>query len=138
MKTLKSKLTLVLTALFLFNVISVAGQQKPVQPKVKTIIVYEEKFDKLVSKKLKESETTYDANGNILEDIQYKDGKIDKHFKYVYDANNNKIKETELDPSGNIGEYSEYKYNNNLRTEKTVYDPQGKVKSKKQYVYTTF
>lgn len=118
--------------------VSSYGQQSPEQPKIKTVVVYEEKYDKLISKKLKESETTYDINGNILEDIQYKDGKVDKHFRYVYDSNNNKIKETEFDQSGNVKEYSEYKYDRNLRIEKTVYDPQGKMTMRKDYVYTTF
>jgi antitoxin component YwqK of YwqJK toxin-antitoxin module len=119
-------------------VAGIYGQQKPEQPKIKTVVVYEEKYDKLISKKLKESETTYDINGNILEDIQYKDGKIDKHFTYEYDSNNNKIKETEFDQSGKVKEYSEYKYDRNLRIEKTVYDPQGKMTMRKDYVYTTF
>jgi hypothetical protein len=137
MKTIKSNLIFVLTVIFIFSAVNLTAQQTA-QPKVKTITVYEEKFDKIISKKLKESETTYDVNGNILEDIQYKDGKVDKHFKYQYDANNNKIKETEYDSSGNIKEYSEYKYDRNLRIEKTVYDPKGKVKMKKEYIYTTY
>ena len=138
MKTLKNKLVFAVMAVFIFSVPGLNAQQAPVAPKVKTVIVYEEKFDKLVSKKLKESETTYDANGNILEDIQYKEGKEDKHFKYQYDANNNKIRETEFDPSGNISEYSEYKYDRNLRVEKTVFTPQGKMTLKKVYIYTTY
>ncbi len=138
MKTRKSYLVLGLMTVFLISTVRITAQQNSVTPKVKTVVVYEEKFDKLVSKKLKESETTYDINGNILEDIQYKEGKVDKHFKYQYDANNNKIKETEYDPSGNVEEYSEYKYDRNLRMEKIVYDPQGKVTLKKAYIYTTF
>lgn len=138
MKTIKCNMILILMAVFILSVVNVSAQQQPITPKVKTVIVYEEKFDKLVSKKLKESETTYDVNGNIIEDIQYKEGKIDTHFKYQYDTNNNKIKETELDPSGNIAEYSEYKYEKNLRVEKTVFDPKGKVTMKKEYVYTTY
>ncbi len=123
---------------FLFSMPCLNAQQASPAPKVKTVIVYEEKFDKLVSKKLKESETTYDVNGNILEDIQYKEGKVDKHFKYQYDANNNKVKETEYDSSGNISEYSEYKYDRNLRVEKTVFTSQGKMTLKKVYIYTTY
>ena len=138
MKTFKSMLVFGLITVFLFSALNISAQQGTVAPKVKTVIVYEEKFDKLVSKKLKESETTYDVNGNILEDIQYKEGKVDKHFKYQYDANNNKIKETEYDPSGNVSEYSEYKYDRNLRVEKTVFSPQGKMTLKKVYIYTTY
>ena len=138
MRPSKRSFFLILTIIFMSGAVNVSAQQADSDPKVKSITVYEEKFDKLVSKQVKESETTYDVKGNILEDIQYLDGKVDKHFKYQYDANNNKIKETEFDPSGNIAEYSEYKYDKNLRIEKTVYDPKGKLKLKKVYVYTTF
>jgi hypothetical protein len=138
MKPEKRNMMLTLAAIFIVSTVNVFGQQTTTAPKVKSITVYEEKFDKLVSQKYKETETTYDAKGNILEDIQYKVGKVDKHFKYEYDANSNKIKETEYDPSGNIEEYSEYKYDKNLRVEKTVFDPKGKVKSKKVYIYTTY
>jgi hypothetical protein len=138
MRPFKRNLILFLTVILIVMTVNVSGQQNTSAPKVKSIIVYEEKFDKLVSQKYKESETTFDEKGNILEDIQYKLGKVDKHFKYQYDANNNKIKETEYDPSGNITEYSEYKYDKNLRVEKTVFDPKGKIKSRKAYTYTTY
>ena len=92
----------------------------------------------LVKKQYKESETYYDLRGNVLESITYKQGKVDKHFKYQYDTENNKIREDEFDTSGRIKESSEYKYENGLRTEKTVYDPNKKVKSKKIYVYTKY
>jgi len=138
MKPMNKSFFLILVVIVMACAVNVSGQQNTSGQKVKSIIVYEEKFDKLVSKQVKESETTYDVKGNILEDIQYVDGKTDKHFKYQYDENNNKIKETELDPSGNVAEYSEYKYDKNLRTEKIVYDPKGKIKLKKVYVYTTW
>jgi antitoxin component YwqK of YwqJK toxin-antitoxin module len=92
----------------------------------------------LVKKQYKESETYYDAKGNIIESITYKQGKVDKHFKYQYDQDNNKIKEEEFDATGRLKESSEYKYEGGLRTEKTVYDPNKKVKSKKLYVYTRY
>jgi antitoxin component YwqK of YwqJK toxin-antitoxin module len=106
--------------------------------KIKSIIVYEETFDALVSKKLKDIETYYDEKGNVIEEINYKEGKITKHFKYQYDGDNNKIKEEEFDPSGKLIEYSEYKIENGLRVEKAVYDKNKKLKSKKTYQYTTF
>jgi antitoxin component YwqK of YwqJK toxin-antitoxin module len=102
------------------------------------MVVSEEKFDMLVNKQYKESETYYDIKGNITENITYKQGKVNKHFKYEYDSDNNKIKEQEFDTSGRLKESSEYKYENGLRTEKTVYDPNKKIKSKKTYVYTTY
>jgi hypothetical protein len=76
--------------------------------------------------------------GNVLENISYKQGKVDKHFKYQYDSDNNKIKEEEFDAAGKLKESSEYKYANGMRTEKTVYDSNKKLKSKKTYVYTTY
>jgi hypothetical protein len=74
----------------------------------------------------------------LLEEINYKPGKVTKHFKYQYDSDNNKIKEKEYDPSGRIKESSEYKYKNELRGEKIGYEGSKKVISKKIYNYTTF
>jgi hypothetical protein len=138
MRPTKRSYFLILAIIFMAGAVNVSAQQAASVQKVKSIVVLEEKFDKLVSKQVKESETTYDIKGNILEDIKYLEGKVDKHFKYQYDENNNKIKETEFAPTGNIAEYSEYKYENNLRIEKIVYDPKGKIKLKKVYVYTTW
>ena len=113
-------------------------QKSGLNDKIKSLIVSEEKYDMMVKKQYKESETYYDSHGNIIENITYKQGKADKHFKYQYDSDNNKIKEEEFDTSGRLKEFSEYKYTDGLRTEKTVYDPNKKIKSKKTYVYTKF
>jgi hypothetical protein len=128
----------ILFLLIIMSNIEVYSQPNNSPAKIKSLVVYEEKLDVLITKKVKESETTYDSRGNILEDIQYTDGKVDKHFTYQYDSSNNKIKETEFDPSGKVLKISEYKIENGLRTEKTVYDAKMKIKSKKTYVYTTF
>lgn len=138
MKPLSKTLSLLILSVFILSLANAFGQQKPPLPKVKTVVVWEEKFNNLVNKKVKESETTYDAAGNILEDIQYVDGKVDKHFQYQYDAAGNKIKETEFEPSGKVKETSQYKIENGLRIEKITYDAQGKMKLRKTYVYTTF
>lgn len=135
MKTLR---TAVLIILILGGALSAEGQKAKSNGNVKSLIVSEEKYDMLVKKQYKESETYYDIKGNITENITYKQGKVNKHFKYEYDSDNNKIKEQEFDASGRLKESSEYKYENGLRTEKTVYDPNKKIKSKKTYVYTTF
>jgi antitoxin component YwqK of YwqJK toxin-antitoxin module len=128
----------VLPVILLFGLAApVAGQQQGSDgKKVKSIIVYQEKHDMLVMRKYKDLEQSYDQRGNLIEDISYKQGKIDKHFKYQYDSNNNKIREDEYDPSGRLIESSEYKYENGLRTEKIVYDPNKKMKSRKIYQYT--
>lgn len=122
----------------MLNTPNVSCQQKTSQQKIKSVIVYDEKFDKLLTKKSKESETVYDAHGNIIEEIEYINNKVDKHFQYQYDSNDNKIKELELDSSGKVTKTSEYKYDNGLRTEKTIAGPDGKVRTKKTYVYTKF
>jgi len=136
MKPETKKSTVILLAFLIIGNVTLLGQQQKTSPSIKSTVVYEEKFDKLISKKMKESETTYDTHGNILELIEYKDGKVDKHFQYKYDNENNKIKETEFDAPGRIKEYSEYKYDKGLRVEKTVFDPQGNIKEKKLYIYT--
>ena len=135
MKKVKSLFLLVLFSGLTFTAIC----QKPgPDSKIKSLIVSEEKFDMMVKKQYKESETYYDSRGNIIESITYKQGKTDKHFKFQYDTDNNKIKEEEFETSGRLKEFSEYKYSDGLRTEKTVYDPNKKIKSKKTYVYTKY
>jgi antitoxin component YwqK of YwqJK toxin-antitoxin module len=135
MKTAKTTLLVfILSGIFL----SAECQKTPSDVKIKSLIVTEEKSDMLIKKQYKDSETYYDSKGNVLESITYKQGKIDKHFKYQYDSDNNKIKEEEFDPSGKIKETSVYKYSNGLRSEKIVYDASDKVKTKKTYTYTTY
>lgn len=138
MKPFNKLLILVPAALFFMSTFDATGQQKPAPQKIKSVIVYDEKYDKLISKRTKDSETVYDAHGNIIEDIQYINNKVDKHFQYQYDASDNKIKELELDSSGKVTKTSEYKFDKGLRIEKTIYGADGKLKTKKTYVYTTF
>lgn len=116
----------------------IAAQNSRTERKIRSIVVTQEKYDMLVTRKYKESEQYFDNRGNLLEDITYKQGKISKHFKYQYDADNNKIREEEYDPAGRLIEYSEYKYENGLRVEKNVYDPNKKLKSRKIYQYTEY
>jgi len=115
-----------------------AQEKKAMANKLKSITVYGQKFEKGAGKVLIESVTKYDQTGNIIEEIEYKLGKVDKHFLYKFDAANNKILETELDASGKKIKITEYKYTNNLRTEKTVYDGNNQVVSKKTYKYETY
>jgi hypothetical protein len=107
--------------------------------KIKRMTVTEHVYEKGVEKVFKDTEIKYDANGNITEEIEYKAGKINKHFLYQYDASNKKIMETELDPAGKKIKITEYKYNsNNLRTERAVYDANRNLKSKKTYQYESY
>jgi len=135
---MKKVKTAMLMIIVLFTSLPAICQNTGTKEKIKSLIVTEEKSDMLLKKQYKESETYYDIKGNVIEDISYKQGKVNKHFKYQYDGDNNKIKEEELDSSGRIIESSDYKYENGLRTEKTVYDSNKKIKSKKFYKYTTF
>ena len=135
MKKLRANILIILV----FGISLAANCQEPAKKdKIKSIIITEEKYDVLVKKQYKESETYYDLRGNVIEEITYKEGKLNKHFKYQYDSDDNKIKEEEFDPSGRIIEYSEYKIENGLRVEKIVYDGNKKIKSKKLYQYTKF
>jgi hypothetical protein len=135
MKTVK---TILLIILVLGLNLPAQCQKTGSKDKIKSIIVLEEKDDLLIKKQFKDSETYFDSRGNILEEIDYKQGKVNKHFKYQYDSDNNKIREEEFDPSGRIKESSEYKIENGLRVEKIVYDSNKKIKSRKIYNYTTF
>ena len=135
MKTTKTVILILIIASITLRTYS---QKTGSNEKIKSQMVTEEKYDMLVKKQFKESETYYDIRGNIIESITYKQGKLDKHFKYQYDSDDNKIKEEEFDATGRIKESSEYKYSNGMRIEKSVYDPNKKLKSKKTYIYTTY
>src|ERR1035437_6133628 len=101
MKTLK---TLFLIMMILSATLAAECQKTGSVDKIKSLVVTEEKYDMLVKKQYKESETYYDTRGNVIESITYKQGKVDKHFKYQYDQDNNKIKEEEFDATGRLKE----------------------------------
>jgi len=133
----KARVIFILTVIISLNA-SLCAQKKEPDKKIKSIIVYQEKYDMIVKHKYKDTEQYFDSRGNLIEDITYKQGKVTKHFKYQYDSDDNKIKEEEFDPSGRLIETSEYKYADGMRTEKYVFDANKKLKSKKTYQYTTF
>jgi len=135
MKT--ARVIMLLTLMISLNA-ALSAQKKEPDKKIKSIIVYQEKYDMLVNRKYKDTEQYFDSRGNLIEDITYKQGKVTKHFKYQYDPDDNKIKEEEFDPSGRLIETSEYKYADGMRTEKYVFDANKKLKSKKTYQYTTY
>lgn len=115
------------------------GQKKVIDAKlnVRSVTVFEENFeDNKQGTKTKEAFTKFDAQNNILEEIEYdKDEKIKSHITYEYDASGNKIRETYLKANGTTDKVFAYTYLNGLKTEKIVYYSNGKVKSKKSYVY---
>jgi len=117
---------------------SLNAQQAGIQNKIKSIMVYQEKYGPLSNKKSKELEQNFDQRGNLLEEINYKQGKVTKHFRYEYDENNNKVKEQKIDASGKVVETSEYKYASGLRIEKIIYGSDNKPKSKRTYQYALY
>jgi hypothetical protein len=131
------KISIILIAL-IWPVLVSAQEKKAMANKLKSITVYEQKYEKVDGKALIESVTKYDQAGNIIEEIEYKQGKVDKHILYKYDGANNKILETELDPSGKKTKVTEFKYTNNLRTERIVYDGNNRVLSKRIYKYELY
>jgi len=133
---MKRILNQALVVVFLLIVqVNLQAQDKTSAPKVKSLVVQEEDFAKSASGKRLESEITYDQLGNVVEEKQYKDGRLDSWEKNEYDKDANKIKVTELDESGKVLKYSTYKYEKGLRTEKIVYGSNQKMKSKKTYQY---
>jgi hypothetical protein len=99
------------------------------------VTVTEEKHDgRFVTTNI-ESETSYDVNGNIIEQILYEGGEVDTHFRYEYDSNSHKIKEIEYTKKGAVDKISEYKIQNGQRVEKTVYDSKKNLLLKKTYQY---
>lgn len=126
-------------ATFLFVSLCSYGQKKALDPKlkVKSCTVFEETYeDDEKGTSQKELFTRYDAQSNVLEEIEYdKDGKEKSHILYEYDKDNNKIKESYIKPNGSKDKVVEFIYLNGLKTEKIVYYSNGKIKSKKKYVY---
>ena len=129
---------LCLAILLLLSTSNIYSQEKTKDQKVKRVTVTEEKHDGRLVTTNTESETSYDINGNIIEQILYKGGEVDTHFRYEYDASDNKIKEIEDTKKGAVDKISEYKIQNGQRVEKTVYDSKKNQLLKKTYKYLYF
>jgi len=129
---------LLLSLLMMLGFLNLFGQKSTTGSKIKSMVVYEQNYEKGETKAEKESEVKYDAKGNAIEEIEYKDGKKNKHITYEYDAMNNKIKETETNSSGKTVKVIEYKYSGDRKIEKCVYDGNHKLKSKKTYQYENY
>jgi len=127
-----------LSLLLILSTSNIYSQEKTKDQKVKRVTVTEEKHDGRLVTTNTESETSYDINGNIIEQILYKGGEVDTHFKYEYDASNKKIKEIEYTKKGAVDKISEYKIQNGQRVEKTVYDSKKNLLLKKTYKYLYF
>ena len=80
-------------------------------------------------------EQVFDANGLLIEETEYKDGKKDRIIAYQYDKTNHKIKEVEKNTAGKITRTTDYKYANGVKTERTSTNSDGQIKSKRTYKY---
>jgi hypothetical protein len=130
---------------------------------IKAITEYKTEYKSGVEKKIRQSETKYDAEGNDTELIEYDDfGKITKHEKYTYNTENDKASVAEYDAAGKLKKTTKFTYNENgdkltvaeydgagklkkttkytyfskFKTGKEVYDASNKLVSKKTYDYT--
>lgn len=102
----------------------------------KTLEVYEEEFEKDGKvKKYKVLEVKYDQNGNIIEEIEYDNGKVSDKFEYTYDKDGKKISALKTESDGKQERF-EYKYDDkNRRIEKSEYSMKGRLKKRKTYIY---
>jgi hypothetical protein len=133
------KRLLIFTIFLCGSMVLSAQEKKAAANQLKSVTVYEQKYDNgIAGKAMVESVTRYDQAGNVIEEIEYKQGKITKHTTNKFDVANNKIEETELDANGKKVKVSVYTYNKNLRTEKVVYDAGNKIIMKKTYKYETY
>lgn len=120
----------------LLAIISVNAQQNRFAG-IKKITEYEQDYDKgkpdgVAQIKL---ESIYDASGNLVEEVEYKDGKKDHSIIHQYDKDNRKTKEIEKNALGKVTRTTEYKYENGLKTERITYNSENQIKSKKTYRY---
>lgn len=129
---------ILLVAVSIFSLLEIANAQTEKKQEVKKITTYETDYELGTGKAIIESEVTYDTKGNIIEEIEYKDGKVKNHYSYSYDTNNNKIEQIEYDTNGKQKKIFKYIYKNNLKIERISLDSKGHVKSKKTYQYEMY
>lgn len=129
--------------LFLASTYTLSAQNnsdKKTKPVIKSVTVSEQDYDdgKPDDGPETKSQTFFDKKGNIIKEIDYKDGKIDEIIEYEYNSDSQKTKEVKKNHKGNIKKTTTYKYNNGLKVEKAVYDENNVIKSKKIYSYEKF
>ena len=107
---------------------------------VKSVTVYEQDYDhgKADGGDEIKSVTVFDKKGNIIEEIDYKDGEVHKSFSYEYNDQNQKTKVVEKNEKGKVVEITIYKYQNGLRVERTIYNGDNVLKKKRTYKYEKF
>ena len=117
------------------NLVSAQNISKPEKVKSVTEVTVVTKGGKEVE--TKKSFQSFDAHGNVTEEIEYDDdGKVKDHATYEYNAAGQKVKETSFMPDGRIEDVTVYTYDENgNRISKTVMNKDGAVKSKKIFRY---
>ncbi|MFH2096656.1 MAG: hypothetical protein ABIJ16_13180 [Bacteroidota bacterium] len=123
--------------IFITGAISGQGKKTIIANGVKTKTEWKYDYKTGTEKKIKQSETKFDAAGNEIEVKEYDDyGKVKSWVKTEYNADGDVVKEQELGADKSVKKTTVYKYSNGLKTEKIVYDDKNKVKSKKSWDYT--
>ena len=130
--------TTFITFISLFIIIALGNAQSIKKPAVKSITTYSTDYEEGSQKPVIDKIVSFDLQGNIIEEINYKNGEFDEHFTYKYDKSGNKIEEVEYDKKDKVKKTIQYKYENNLRIERTVLDSNGNIKSKKTYKYEMY
>jgi hypothetical protein len=88
-------------------------------------------------KTLNDSKTIFDANGEVVEEINYdnKDGSLKSHHKYKVNSDGDVTEDAEYDKSG-LKEKKTYKYNGlGEKTEELIYDRNEKLQKRHVYSY---
>jgi hypothetical protein len=119
--------------LFLVN-FSVAQKKKELKKYgIRNITVTETHGSKTVN----DSKTTYDSNGEVIEEINYdKEGAVKTTVKYKNNKDGDVIEESEYDDKNALKEKRQYKYNGlGEKVEELVTDKDNKVIKKSVYTY---
>jgi hypothetical protein len=88
-------------------------------------------------KTLNDSKTIFDANGEVVEEINYdnKDGSLKSHHKYKVNSEGDITEDAEYDKAG-LKEKKIYKYNSlGEKTEELIYDKNEKLQKRHVYTY---
>lgn len=153
----------VFLSLLFFSSLEAQKKKTVIQNNLKSVVVYEQTSASKADKGVKIEETIFDLNGNVIDELEYENGKESSHTKYEYDDAEKKTKESKLNPqgrvvkstvfeyndddlrvreiesdgSGRVVKITEYTYDGDLRAGRIVSDGTKTVKSKRSYEYTT-
>lgn len=131
--------TIIIILIAAANISHIAAQSKAerAQSGITKEVITEQDYEKgkPSGKEKIVSELVYDAQGRLVTEAEYNEGKLDNTITMVYDAEGKKTKEIVKNQAGKITKTIEYKYLNGLRSERITYDADGTIKTKKLYKY---